>query len=130
MKDNDYNRNGRNNSYNGNKGGDTSRDSSSHYSNDDNYHSSEGYPSDAVQAIPLEVKVYGNNFDRALKAFRAVVQKERVLSSYKEKQTYEKPSDKKRRKRQESKRKAFEDELRNSSDSHRKPRENSKERTR
>ncbi len=61
-----------------------------------------------VQAQPLEVKVYGNNFDKALRAFRALVQKERVLSSYKEKQSYEKPSDKRRRKRNESKRKQLE----------------------
>lgn len=59
----------------------------------------------AVQSKPLEVKVYNNNFDRALKAFRALVQKERILSIYKDKQTYEKPSDKKRRKRSESIRK-------------------------
>lgn len=63
---------------------------------------------EAVQAQPLEVKVYGNNFDKALRAFRALVQKERVLSSYKEKQSYEKPSDKRRRKRNESKRKQLE----------------------
>ena len=50
-------------------------------------------PGDAIQAQPLEVKVYGNNFDKALRAFRALVQKERILSSYKEKQSYEKPSD-------------------------------------
>lgn len=61
-----------------------------------------------VQAIPLEVKVYGNNFDKALRAFRALVQKERILSTYKENQSYEKPSDKKRRKRNEMKRKRFE----------------------
>jgi small subunit ribosomal protein S21 len=61
-----------------------------------------------VQAQPLEVKVYGNNFDKALRAFRALVQKERVLSSYKEKQSYEKPSDKRRRKRNESVRKELE----------------------
>ncbi len=61
-----------------------------------------------VQAQPLEVKVYGNNFDKALRAFRALVQKERVLSSYKEKQSYEKPSDKRRRKRNESVRKQLE----------------------
>ena len=67
------------------------------------------YPSDAVQATPLEVKVYGNNFERALKAFRALVQKERILSNYKEKQTYEKPSDRKRRKQNESKRKGLDD---------------------
>ena len=65
-------------------------------------------PGEAIQAQPLEVKVYGNNFDKALRAFRALVQKERILSSYKEKQAYEKPSDKKRRKRNEAKRKIFE----------------------
>lgn len=63
---------------------------------------------EAVQAQPLEVKVYGNNFDKAMRAFRALVQKERVLSSYKEKQSYEKPSDKRRRKRNESARKQLE----------------------
>lgn len=65
-------------------------------------------PGEAIQAKPLEVKVYGNNFDKALRAFRALVQKERVLSTYKEKQSYEKPSDKRRRKRNESKRKLLE----------------------
>lgn len=61
-----------------------------------------------VQAQPLEVKVYNNNFDKALKAFRALVQRERILSAYKEKQTYEKPSQKRRRKRNEMKRKMME----------------------
>lgn len=65
-------------------------------------------PGEAIQAQPLEVKVYGNNFDKALKAFRTFVQRERILSSYKEKQSYEKPSDKRRRKRNESKRKLLE----------------------
>ena len=64
-----------------------------------------GTGSDAIQAIPLEVKVYNNNFDKALRAFRTLVQKERILSTYKEKQSYEKPSDKRRRKRNEMKRK-------------------------
>lgn len=67
---------------------------------------------EAVQARPLEVKVY-NSFDKALKAFRALVQKERILSSYKEKQSYEKPSDKRRRKRNEMKRKRQEMESSN-----------------
>lgn len=70
--------------------------------------SSQGH--EAITAKPLEVKVYGNNFDKALRAFRALVQKERVLSFYKEKQTYEKPSDKKRRKKSEAKRKRMENE--------------------
>jgi small subunit ribosomal protein S21 len=61
-----------------------------------------------VQAIPLEVVVYGNNFDKALRYFRSKVQKERILSLYKEKQSYEKPSNKRRRKRNEMKRKLME----------------------
>lgn len=67
-----------------------------------------------LQSRPLEVKVY-DNFERALRAFRALVQKERVLSTYKEKQRYEKPSDKKRRKRNERKRKMFELEMKEKS---------------
>ncbi len=61
-----------------------------------------------VQAQPLEVVVYGNNFDKALRFFRNKVQKERILSLYKEKQSYEKPSNKRRRKRNEMKRKRLE----------------------
>jgi small subunit ribosomal protein S21 len=57
-----------------------------------------------VFAKPLEVKVV-DNFDRAFKAFRAIVQKEKVISNFKQKQTYEKPSDRKRRKRSERARK-------------------------
>lgn len=69
---------------------------------------------DPVTASYLEVKVYNNQFDRAIRAFRALVQKERILSSYKERQSYEKPSDKKRRKRNEMKRKLLELEMKNS----------------
>jgi len=98
MKEHKHNKRGNDNSEKALKGGDTeSRDSSTHSI------------SDAVQATPLEVKVYGNNFEKALKAFRALVQKERILSSYKEKRTYEKPSDKRRRKRNESRRKAMDE---------------------
>ena|SRR6266566_2279726 len=61
-----------------------------------------------VQIRPLEVIVYNDNFDRAAKAFRSLVQKERILSEYKDRQSYEKPSDKKRRRRNEARRKAFE----------------------
>ena len=63
---------------------------------------------EAVQAQPLEVKVYNNNFDKALRAFRALVQKDRILSVYKEKQSYEKPSQRRRRKHNEMKRKLLE----------------------
>jgi len=59
---------------------------------------------------PLEVKVRsGNhpdeinrNFDDAVKRFKSLIQKSQILSLYKEKQSYEKPSDKKRRKRREA----------------------------
>jgi small subunit ribosomal protein S21 len=64
-----------------------------------------------VQAQYLEVKVHFGNFDKAMSAFRNMVQKERILSSYKEKQVFEKPSDKKRRKRNEMKRKLLELEM-------------------
>ncbi len=68
-----------------------------------------------VEAKPLEVKVYGNNCDKAIKAFRALVQKERILSVYKDKQSYEKPSDKARRKKNEARRKRLELENKSSS---------------
>ena len=85
-----------NNTSTGNKGGDNDRFNSQETS---------GPGSDAIQAKPLEVKVYGNNFDKALRTFRALVQKERVLSTYKERQSFEKASDRKRRKKNEAKRK-------------------------
>lgn len=62
-----------------------------------------------IQAQHLEVRVTNNMpFEKAFKLFRSLVQKERILSSYKEKQFFEKPSDKKRRKRKEMKRKLLE----------------------
>jgi ribosomal protein S21 len=61
-----------------------------------------------VEFRPLEVKVKDGNFDRAFKAFRAIVQKEKIVSLYKERSRYEKPSDRRRRKRKESERKFFE----------------------
>lgn len=50
---------------------------------------------------PIEIKVYGN-FEKAFKMFRTLVQSEKILSLYKEKQSYEKPSEKRRRKHNES----------------------------
>lgn len=71
-------------------------------------------PSDIFVGQPLEVKVY-NNLEKAIKAFRALVQKEKILSTYKERSRYEKPSDKKRRKKNEAKRKQMEFEFRSRS---------------
>lgn len=64
--------------------------------------------SDAVIAEPLEVRVHENNFDRASKAFRAMVQKEKILTLVKEKSVFEKRSDRRRRKIKEAKRKLYE----------------------
>jgi small subunit ribosomal protein S21 len=96
MKYQKYRNNGKN--FNGTKGGDTQPAT---------VNGKQIGPGDAIQAKPLEVRVYGN-FDRAFRAFRTLVQKERVLSTYKEKQSYEKPSDKRRRKINEAKRKQME----------------------
>src|SRR5271165_1292789 len=60
---------------------------------------------------PVQVIVKGDNFDRALKIFRSLVQSERILAIYKEKSRYEKPSEKKHRKQNESKRRLFEEEM-------------------
>lgn len=60
---------------------------------------------------PLEVKVTGR-FEDALRFFRSEVQKEKILSEFKDRQRYEKPSDKKRRKQRESIERMFVNELR------------------
>jgi len=65
--------------------------------------------SDTLVINPLEVKVIGN-LEKAMKAFRAIVQKEKILSDYKEAQRYEKPSDKKRRKQNAAQQRRLEDE--------------------
>lgn len=54
---------------------------------------------------PLQVEVRGSSkedFEIAAKIFKSLVQKEKIISQYKEKQQYEKPSMKKRRKRREA----------------------------
>lgn len=58
-------------------------------------------PGAAIQARPLEVKVFDGNIEKAIKTFRAIVQKDRILSLYKEKGSYEKPSVRRRRKKSE-----------------------------
>ncbi len=60
---------------------------------------------------PIQVQVFGNGFERAMKTFRSIVQGEKVLSDYKEKSRYEKPSDKKRRKQAEALQRIYEEEM-------------------
>jgi len=58
-----------------------------------------------AQVSPTQVRIRGESreeFESAFRAFKSLVQKEKIISLYKEKQSYEKPSDKKRRKRKES----------------------------
>jgi ribosomal protein S21 len=75
-----------------------------------NINSNSGPPEmDFSYFSPIEVKV-NNNFDKAFKQFRTLVQSEGILALYKEKQSYEKPSVKKRRKHSESLRKVMEAE--------------------
>ena len=58
--------------------------------------------SDAIQAKPLEIKVTGN-FEEASRRFKTLVQAEGIIAEFKQRQTYEKPTEKKRRKRREAK---------------------------
>lgn len=55
-----------------------------------------------LNITPLEVKVEDGNFEDACRKFKSLFQKERVIGRLKEKQFYEKPSDRKRRKRREA----------------------------
>lgn len=58
------------------------------------------YEEYAEHLSPLEVKVT-SNFEQSVRNFKSLVQKSKILSLYKEKQSYEKPSDRKRRKKRE-----------------------------
>jgi len=50
----------------------------------------------------IEVKVYKNDIERALKILKKKIQNDGVFKTLKEKKAYEKPGDKKRRKLRES----------------------------
>ena len=84
---------------NGSKGGDTSSD--------------QVICTEAVVSKPLQVVVYNNNFEKAFRMFKALVQKERVLSTFKDNAFYEKPSVRKRRKRNQAARDRLEQENKN-----------------
>ncbi len=53
----------------------------------------------------MEIKVHGNDLERALKTFKRQVQKEGILKDLKKRSFYEKPSEKERRKQREAARK-------------------------
>lgn len=56
---------------------------------------------DKLKFKPLEVKV-GSNFEEAFRRFKSAFQRERIIGQLKEKEGYEKPSEKKRRKSREA----------------------------
>lgn len=60
-----------------------------------------------VVVKPLEIQVVNGNFEDAFRRFKSLVQKEKVVSDYKTRQGYEKPSEKKRRKRREAAERRF-----------------------
>lgn len=57
---------------------------------------------------PLQVEV-GNNFERAFRNFRQMVQAEQVVAEWKRRQSYEKPSQRRRREKNEALQRAFEE---------------------
>jgi len=50
----------------------------------------------------LEIKVHGNDIERALKVLKRELQKEGLFREIKKRGSYEKPSEKERRKRREA----------------------------
>ena len=58
-------------------------------------------PGPAVRGKPLEVEVT-YSFEDAFRRFKSLVQKERIVGQVKARMQYEKPSQKKRRKRKEA----------------------------
>lgn len=62
-------------------------------------------PVDFTKFRPIEVIVEGSSredFEHASRKFKALFQRERVVGQLKERMSYEKPSEKKRRKRREA----------------------------
>lgn len=65
-------------------------------------------PVDLSYFSPLEVKIEGRTrTEDAIRLFKSIVQKDKVLALYKEKSHYEKPSVKKRRKQIEAAQKRY-----------------------
>jgi small subunit ribosomal protein S21 len=62
----------------------------------------------------LEVKVVGNDLEKAMKILKRKLQKDGMFRRLKAKRSYEKPSECRRRKRRESERKQRTNKLKNS----------------
>jgi small subunit ribosomal protein S21 len=66
------------------------------------------------QFSSLEVKVVGNDLEKAMKILKRKLQKDGMFRRLKAKRSYEKPSECRRRKRRESERKQRTNKLKNS----------------
>ncbi len=53
----------------------------------------------------MEIKVYGNDIERALKNLKRELQKEGLFKEIKQRSSYEKPSEKEKRKQREARKK-------------------------
>ena len=53
----------------------------------------------------LEIKVYGNDVEKALKSLKRELQKESLFKEIKQRSFYEKPSEKEKRKQREARKK-------------------------
>jgi len=53
----------------------------------------------------LEIKIYGNDIEKALKILKRQLQKEGLFREIKKRSFYEKPSEKKKRKQREARKK-------------------------
>jgi ribosomal protein S21 len=58
------------------------------------------YEEYSEQFVPLQVEITGS-FEEGLRRFKSCVQRSKILTLYKEKQSYEKPSAKRRRQKRE-----------------------------
>lgn len=62
---------------------------------------------DELEVKHLEVPVVSGNFEDAFRKFKITVQDDGIITLFKTKQAYEKPSEKKRRKRREAQERQF-----------------------
>lgn len=53
----------------------------------------------------MDIKIYGNDIERALKTLKRQLQKEGLFKEIKKRSFYEKPSEKKKRKQREARKK-------------------------
>lgn len=63
--------------------------------------------SEEVEVLPLEIHIHNNNFEDGFRKFKSLIQKEQIITNYKQRMAYEKPSEKIRRKEREAAERKF-----------------------